>query len=87
MTATGKGKRMKSIHMGVSVRGAIGRLSRSRAKMAPGMSGNGRPLTRVEAIDALMNHLAAGQELLPLGDCDLWDYKTGCPGHVIEDDA
>lgn len=77
------------IHMGVSVRWAIANLSRSRAKMAPGFThDNGRGMTRTEAIDALMDELAKGREILPMGKaCEGFDYKTGCPGHAVADEG
>ena len=78
----------KTIHMCVSVRGAIGNLQRSRAKMAPGMShAGGRPMTRLEAIDALFDELEKGHKVLPMGEpCEGFDYSGGgCPGHETED--
>jgi len=80
---------IKIIHICVDIRGAIMRLSQSRAKMAPGMSDdNGRPLTRLQAIDALMCELAKGRKVLPMGnDCVGFDYQTGCPGHQVEEGA
>lgn len=73
----------RTIHCRVDVRGAIQRLSRSRGKWAPGMvHGDGRPMTRYEAIDGLMDVLAAGHDYLPIGEpCEGWDPQTGCPGH------
>ena len=55
--------------------------------MAPGFSSNGKPLTRCEAIEGLMDYLASGTEVLKASaeSCDGWDPKTGCPGHPFTD--
>lgn len=80
----------ETIHVCVSVRGAIRSLTASRAKMAPGMShAGGRPMTREEAIESLLDELAKGHEVLPFGDpCEGFDYSGGgCPGHEKDDEV
>ena len=43
---------------------------------------DGKALTTVREIRKfLADQLAKGRELLPCGDCEGFDYKTGCPGH------
>jgi len=73
-------------HRGVDIRGAIRRLGRSRAKWAVGITdGEGNTKTREAAIDALMDELASGRRVLPVGKpCEGWSYETGCPGHPKE---
>jgi hypothetical protein len=34
-----------------------------------------------EAKRELLNQLAMGRKVLPIGDCDNFSYETGCPGH------
>jgi hypothetical protein len=34
-----------------------------------------------ELRSALMDEIAQGHEVLPTGECEGFDYKTGCPGH------
>jgi len=49
---------------------------------------DGRTLTKVKEIREFLEYqLAMDHEVLPMGDCDDFDYKTGCRGHVIEEDA
>lgn len=48
---------------------------------------DGRPMTPREAKWALMDELAKGRNFLPMGECDGFDYKTGCPGHRIPDEV
>jgi len=33
---------------------------------------------------AFLAELAKGHEVVPIGDCDNFDYKKGCQGHDIE---
>jgi hypothetical protein len=39
-----------------------------------------------ELRNAFMDELAKGHEVIPMGDCDNFDYKTGCLGHECEDE-
>lgn len=81
-----------SMHM--SVRGGIKMLQAKRRNAKTYMTdGKGRSLTRDEAIDALMNELANGHEVIPMSphcanpcayaSCKGFDYKDGgCGGHI-----
>jgi len=31
--------------------------------------------------NSLYDELAKGHEVIPMGECEGFDYKTGCPGH------
>lgn len=44
-------------------------------------------LSADEMRDFLYQQKAMGREVLPLGDCDNFDYKKGCLGHLEEDEA
>lgn len=71
---------MTTHHVGLSVRGALGWPKRRIAKLF--VHDDGRYLTADEAREALLDALAAGNEMLPVGDaCDDFDPKTGCRGH------
>jgi hypothetical protein len=84
--------------MCISVRGALARLSESRGKRSEFQSDKGKPLTRLEAIDALMDELAQGHEVIPMGSkcgnpcghadkgCTGFDYGKGggCPGYRVD---
>lgn len=87
-----------SLHMCLCVRGAIKNLHGSRAKRSGFTDDNGRQLTRLEAIDALMDELAKGRETIPMHSgcgnpcknsrlCNGFDYgpNGGCPGYPIEE--
>lgn len=88
----------RRISMCVSVRGALRNLAESRSKKSAFNDNNGRPLSRMEAIDALQNELVKGHQTLPMGDdcanpckhadkgCKGFDYGEhgGCPGYWIE---
>lgn len=48
---------------------------------------DGRVLNTVAEIREFMRvQLAMGRKVLPIGDCDNFDYQTGCKGHIIEED-
>jgi len=73
----------KTIHLCVSVRGM---LNWNKAEMKRGLKwitkkDGSRYVSVDELRNALMNELAQGHEVLPTGECEGFDYKTGCPGH------
>lgn len=48
---------------------------------------DGRVLNTVKEIRAfLYEQKAMGRKVLPMGDCDNFDYQTGCLGHQVEDE-
>lgn len=48
---------------------------------------DGKPLSGPEFIANLQNHLNQGHKVIPIGHCDDFDYRTGCPGHPDEGGA
>jgi hypothetical protein len=72
-----------TIHVSVSIRGLITQLSRSRARYSKLVSDDaGNPMTRLAALNQLMDELAKGHEYLPIGEpCIGFSYITGCLGH------
>ena len=90
---------MTRTYMCLSVRGAINDLQRRRSrKSTEYRDDTGRALYREEAIDALMDELAKGREVIPMHkgcgnpcknscQCKGFDYKDGggCPGHPIDE--
>ncbi|TJZ75615.1 hypothetical protein [Chitiniphilus eburneus] len=85
-------------YMFLCVRGAIRDLQgRRRSKKHTGYTDDqGRPLNRDQAIDALMDELAKGHEVIPMhkgcgnpcrnsNACAGFDYKDGgCPGYPVD---
>lgn len=45
---------------------------------------DGRPMTKREAFNELIERLRAGQERIPVGECDHFDPVLGCLGHPAE---
>lgn len=41
-----------------------------------------RSMSADEARDALLDELAQGHDFIPVGQCDNFDFKTGCKGHL-----
>jgi hypothetical protein len=78
--STGSGTAgFRTVHMSLSVRGAL----RNR-DYDWFIKEDGTPATKDEAFEFLCDKLADGWEVLPIGDCDNFDKKTGCPGHRAE---
>lgn len=72
-------------HLCMSVRGAL----RKPKKQLKGImfDDNGRPMSADEVIETLMDELSKGHEVLPIGECDNFDYIHGCKGHPDEVDT
>lgn len=66
----------RQIHIGLDLRGAI-----RNGDLAGFTKGDGKPASRSEALDFLLEQIALGRRVIPFGECDLWNYQTGCPGH------
>jgi hypothetical protein len=83
----GRGQRI--IHMCLSVRGALSWGKREQRRALTWMlRSDGTPYASVEELrSALFDELAAGREVLPMGDCDNFDFKRGCLGHTMESAA
>ena len=75
-------KRMKRIHLCLDIEGGI-----INAKELRGcINVDGKTLNTVKEVrDFLKGQLAMGRRVLPYGECDNFDYQTGCKGHIIEE--
>ena len=73
----------RTLHLCLSVRGALRWDKRMMARQAKAARhADGRVLTGEELREHLMDELAQGHEVIPLGaPCEGFDYETGCPGH------
>jgi hypothetical protein len=69
------------IHMCMNVRGALNWDKKTMKRNAKGFTNDGKPMTSDEVRNKLMDELAKGHEVIPLGECDNFDLKTGCKGH------
>ena len=74
----------KQIHMSLDIRGVLKHNLGKKSLKGLFDKDNGQPCTHEEAQDYLFDCLSKGWELLPMGDCDNFDYKTGCKGHEID---
>ena len=74
---------MRTVHVCLSIRGALKWPKRDFARLAKGMvKPDGTRMTPTEARQALIDQLDLGREVLPVGDpCQGFDYVNGCPGH------
>ena len=70
-------------HVSIDCEGAI-----QNAKYLKGCitTDEGKTLNTVKEVrDFFREQLALGRKVIPCGDCDNFDYQTGCKGHVIEE--
>ncbi len=67
-------------HMSANIAGMI---SLYKKKSMKGLieDENGKPMGDAEARAYLNNCLAEGKRVIPCGNCEGFDYQTGCPGH------
>ena len=70
---------MKTIHVCLSIRGAL----KWPKRLLKGLFQyeDGRTMSADEAREHLMDMLSEGKEVLPMGECEGFSFKTGCPGH------
>lgn len=75
---------MTNYHLCQSVRGAL--LNWKKREWRCLIDKDGRRLSVDEAKEWMLGQLAQGREVIPLTHepCEGFDYKTGCPGHRIE---
>lgn len=71
------------IHLSLDIDGGI-----QNARLLKGcITVDGRVLNTVKEIRAfLYEQKAMGRKVLPMGDCDNFDYQKGCKGHQVEDE-
>ena len=71
------------IHMSLNIDGGI-----QNARLLKGcITVDGRVLNTVEEVrHFLYQQKAMGRDVLPIGECDNFDYQTGCRGHQVEDE-
>lgn len=76
------------LHCCLDVRGAIKTMNQRQLSQMFHRA-DGTRLNASEAKDALLDHLAEGHEVIPVGpECIGFDYAGGgCPGHESEDVA
>lgn len=76
-----------TIHVGLSIRGALKFNTRELGMMFRKLDGRGY-ISADDAKKHLEEHLAAGRLYLPIGPiCEGFSYQSGCPGHRVEGEA
>lgn len=66
-------------HMSLCVRGAL-KWPKARLKKMF-LDDAGKSMTADQARNVLLDELSQGHEVIPMGKCDNFDFKTGCRGH------
>jgi len=86
----------RTYHICLNLRGAIADLQKSRAKKSYFTDDNGKALTRLEALDSLLDEVSKGRKVIPCNSktcsnpcpnadngCTGFDYSGGgCPGYL-----
>ncbi len=74
----------RTLHMCLSVKGALTNWSKADMRRnASSFTVDGKKLSTAEQVkNFLLDQLAEGHEVLPFGECDNFDWKTGCRGHA-----
>lgn len=73
---------MTTMHICMSVRGALNKTKAQMKQLAPCIVVDGVPLKTAEQVrDFFLDQLSMGHEVIPCGECDNFDYKKGCLGH------
>lgn len=77
----------RDFHMCLDIRGVLCLSDKELVRRYGGMiEADGRKLHGAFDIrNAFFDELAKGREVLPIGKCDNFDYKTGCGGHPAAD--
>ena len=76
-------KMSRTVHMAQSIRGALKNWSYPDDYQGM-MDDSGIALSPFEVREYFLQALSEGKELLPMGDCEGFDFKEGCPGHPKE---
>lgn len=73
----------KIVHLCLDIEGGI----RNAKDLNGAITVDGRTLMTVKEIREFLRYqLALGRRVLPMSDCDDFDYQTGCRGHVMEEE-
>lgn len=71
---------MKRMHICLDIEGGI----KQAKELAGSIKVDGRTLETAKEVKAFLRYqLALGRRVLPIGDCDNFDYQTGCRGHEV----
>ena len=80
----------RSYHMSQDIRGAIENWKKREWVNALTWitKSDGTRFASVEELkDAFWSEIAQGHEVIPYGDCDNFDWKKGCQGHPMREEA
>jgi hypothetical protein len=71
----------RKTHMSLDITGAM----KSPQMFVGNITVEGKTLWTIpEIMEFFQSQLDMGRRVLPLGDCDNFDYQTGCRGHIRE---
>lgn len=71
----------QKFHMSISIEGMLNWNKRKKINFMH--HDDGSKMTDAEARIYLAEALAEGKRVLPMAECEGFDYQKGCPGHPI----
>lgn len=69
------------VHMCIDLKGVIKNKFGKKSLKGLFTRQDGTECTHNEAMDYLLECLGKGWKVIPMGECDNFDYQTGCKGH------
>jgi len=69
-------------HMSLNIKGMLEYYGKRKIKDLF-FKEDGTPLSSVESREYLNECLSNGWRVIPIGECDNFDYQKGCLGHTI----
>mgnify|MGYP000946287301 CR=1 FL=1 len=72
---------MNTLHMCADIRGLLENHRRKDSLKGVFKDKEGNPVSDESARDYLYECLMKGWRVIPVGECDNFDYQTGCMGH------
>lgn len=73
----------RRIHMCMDIQGFLDNHKKKPLSWFDGLAKkeDGTPATGAEYLAYLQGELSKGYKVVPIGDCDDFDFQTGCRGH------
>lgn len=75
----------RNFHMCLDIKGAIKNKLGKKSLKGLFVHDNGVKCTHDEAMNYLLECIEKGWRVIPIGDCDNFDYEKGCQGHPVKE--
>lgn len=75
----------RRVHMCADIRGMLENHRRKGSLKGVFKDDKGNGMSDAAARDYLYECLSKGWKVIPFGECDNFDYQTGCKGHELKE--